>query len=133
MFQFLRMACLDQAVKIGLAAAVLLASAGPSLGAQKQYPLPAPIPIIAIKTASMNNRQRSPFTLGSPSLYRSVNARQNGFGSDPMHPEGPGQRIGIIIERAPGGPAVKATFSLLKAKFFLTMPLRPIWPSCGAE
>jgi len=37
MFQFLRMACLDQAVKIGLAAAVLLASAG-VLGAQKQYP-----------------------------------------------------------------------------------------------
>jgi len=37
MFQFLHMACLDQAAKIGLAAAVLLASAG-VVGAQEQYP-----------------------------------------------------------------------------------------------
>jgi len=52
MFQFLQMACLDQAAKIGLAAAVLLASAG--VVGDKSSTLPAPIPIIATKTASMN-------------------------------------------------------------------------------
>ncbi|MGO8844565.1 MAG: hypothetical protein ACLQFI_04355 [Methylocella sp.] len=88
MFQFLRMACLDQAAKIGLAAAVLLASAG-VLGAQEQYPAGSDT-YYRYQNGIYEYRSVAPSRWDRHRFHRSGTRGRMGLGADPMHPEGPG-------------------------------------------
>ena len=88
MFQFLQMACLDQAAKIGLAAAVLLASAG-VVGAQEQYPA-GPDTYYRYQNGIYECRSVAPSRWDRHRFHRSGTRGRMGFGADPMHPEGPG-------------------------------------------
>ena len=88
MFQFLRMACLDQAAKIGLAAAVLLGSMG-AAGAQVLYPAGSDT-YYRYQNGIYEHRSVAPSRWDRHRFHRSGTRGRMGLGADPMHPEGPG-------------------------------------------
>jgi hypothetical protein len=88
MSQFFQMACLDQAAKIWLAAAVLLASAGVA-GAQVPYP-DSPDTYYGYPNGMYEFRSVAPSRWDRHRFHRSGTRGRMGLGADPMHPEGPG-------------------------------------------
>jgi len=88
MSQFFQKSCLDQAAKIGLAAAVLLGSMG-AAGAQVLYPA-YPDSYYGYPNGMYEFRSVAPSRWDRHRFHRSGTRGRMGLGADPMHPEGPG-------------------------------------------
>jgi hypothetical protein len=88
MSQFLHMACLDQAAKIGLAFVVFLGSTG-IVRAQMQYPA-GPDTYYRYPNGIYEYRSVAPSRWDRYRFHRSGTRGRMGLGADPNHPEGPG-------------------------------------------